>query len=91
MEPYAEETNVEVQRDTWVRTIVLIFTLLNQLLVSMNYNPLPWSEDRAYEYVSSFATVAVSIWTYWKNNSWTKPAIRADRYLEHIKAQQTLK
>lgn len=34
---------------TIARTGVLIFALVNQVLTILGYNPLPWSDEQAYE------------------------------------------
>lgn len=79
-----------VATETWVRTIALGVTMLNQLLVSFHRNPLPWSDTDVYTYLSLTATVLVSAWTYWKNNSWTPAAIKADEVLHKEQAKELL-
>ena len=71
-----------------VRLVVLAVLLLNQSLVVMGWNPLPFSEDEIYEGVSSVATVIVALWAWWKNNSITKEAQQADEYLEELKEKK---
>ena len=48
-------------------------------------NPLPFGETEAYEFISMIAMGAASIWAWWKNNSFTKEAIRADNLLKDLK------
>ena len=71
-----------------VRLVVLAVLLLNQSLVVMGWNPLPFSEDEIYEGVSSVATVIVALWAWWKNNSITKEAQQADEYLKELKEKK---
>ncbi len=68
-----------------VRLVVLAVLLLNQTLIVMGWNPLPFSEDEIYEGVSSVATVVAAIVAWWKNNSVTKEAQQADEYLRKLK------
>jgi SPP1 family holin len=77
--------------DTWVRTVVFGITLINQILISFNRNPLPWSDSEMYELVSLFASVVTTLWVYWKNNSWTHPAIVADEKMHEMKAKAELR
>lgn len=76
-----------VSTDTWVRTIVLIAALLNQVLTALGKNPLPVSDDELYTTISSVVTVAASVWAWWKNNSFTKAAITVDKILTGLKSR----
>ena len=71
-----------------VRLVVLAILLINQTLITMGWNPLPWSEDDIYDGVSSVATVIVALWAWWKNNSVTKEAQKADEYLKELKGKK---
>lgn len=71
-----------------VRLVVLAVLLLNQSLVVMGWNPLPFSEDEIYEGVSSAATVIMALYAWWKNNSITKEAQQADEYLKELKEKK---
>ena len=72
---------------TIIRTIVLAVTLVNQVLTMFGKNPLPFAEDELYTLLSTAATVAATLWAWWKNNSFTAAAIEADEYLAGIKAE----
>lgn len=74
-----------VSKDTIVRTVVLVITLANTLLTAFGKNPLPFSETEIYQAISSVLTVAATIWAWWKNNSFTKAAIKADEYMHELK------
>ena len=76
----------KVSVETVVRTIVLVVTLLNQVLTMLGKNPLPFAEDELYSWLSAAATVAATLWAWWKNNSFTPEAIQADKYLAELKA-----
>ncbi|GEN87264.1 phage holin [Oceanobacillus sojae] len=67
------------------RLAVLAVLLLNQVLVTFGWNPLPFSEEQIYEGVSAVILAVVAIWTWWKNNSVTKEAQEADRILKASK------
>lgn len=71
-----------------IRLAVLVILLLNQVLITMGWNPLPWSEDEIYEGVSAVAAVVMAIYAWWKNNSVTKEAQKADEYLKELKEQR---
>lgn len=71
-----------------IRLVVLAILLINQTLITMGWNPLPWSEDDIYDGVSSVATVIVALWAWWKNNSVTEEAQKADEYLKELKEKK---
>lgn len=74
-----------VKTDTIVRTIVLIFALINQALAIFGKDLIPISEDQIYQVVTLIVTIASSVWAWWKNNSFTKNAIQADAVLDELK------
>ena len=76
-----------MKKSTIARTVVLVLALVNQVLVMFGVNPLPFSDDGIYEAVTALLTVGASIWVWWKNNSFTKAAQEADKYLEQLRSQ----
>ena len=76
---------VNISKDTIIRTIVLVVALINQVLTAFGKNPLPFSDDTIYEAVTLAVTIGASAWAWWKNNSFTKNAIAADKYLDELK------
>ena len=74
-----------VKIDTIVRTIVLIIALANQALAIAGKEVFPVTEDQVYQVVTLIATVGASVWAWWKNNSFTKAAIEADKVLDQLK------
>lgn len=71
----------KVEKGTIVRTAVLLAALANQTLTISGHNPLPFSEDEVGQAVSMLLTAVASLWTWWKNNSFTQNAIAADEIL----------
>ena len=73
---------------TIARTGVLIFALLNQILTISGHNPLPWSDEQAYEGFTLLLTTVAALWSWWKNNSFTAEAIEADKIMKELKAKK---
>ena len=71
-----------------IRLVVLVILLINQTLMVLGWSPLPFSEEEIYKGVSSVAVVAVTVWTWWKNNNITKEAEEADQYLKELKGRK---
>lgn len=78
-----------IPTETIIRAIVLFVTLVNTILTMSGKNPLPFAEDELYTWLSAAATVAATLWAWWKNNSFTSAAIAADEYMAELKAQGT--
>lgn len=75
-------------KETIIRTILLIVAIVNQVLTSYGKNPIPFSDEELYSGITAIFTIAVTIWAWWKNNSFTSAAIEADAVLEDIRAEQ---
>ena len=76
---------MKISNGTIIRTIVLAVALLNQILTVFGFNPLPFSDEEIYAGLSAVATVITALVAWWKNNSFTKPAIEADKYMKTLK------
>lgn len=71
--------------ETMVRTIALAVVMINQCLIICGREALPFAEDEIYSGVSAAASVIVSLWAWWKNNSFTAAAKAADALKDNIK------
>lgn len=70
-----------VSVQTWARTIVLILALISQLAVILGKRSEAIDIEKWQEYVSYAFTVGASLVAWWKNNSFTKNAQKADNIL----------
>lgn len=71
---------------TIVRTIVLFIAIINQVLSIFGKSILPIQEDQVNLLVTTGWTVISALFAWWKNNSFTKAAIEADKLMENMKA-----
>lgn len=76
-----------ISPSTWARTICLLLTLINQVLAVAGKNVIPFAENDVYQVVSVVATIVAGITAWWKNNSFTSKAIKADEYLDELRSQ----
>lgn len=76
---------MKIKKETWIRTGVLLLSLVNQVLTVLGRNPLPFSDAALYEGLSLVATVCSSLWAWWKNNSFTATAREADAYYDCLR------
>lgn len=74
-----------VKKETLIRTIITAISMLNMILTMTGKNPLPFSEDELYIGLSAVAGFMSTVWSWWKNNSFSPEAIIADEYLEELR------
>jgi len=78
----------KIEMGTIVRTVVLGVALVNQALTAAGKNPLPFAEETIYEIATVAVTIIASLVSGWKNNSFTKEAIEADKLLRELKEER---
>lgn len=76
---------MKIKTDTIVRTVLLVLALVNQLLSAMGKPVLPVADGDVEALITTGLTVGASLWSWWKNNSFTQAAILADRHMESLK------
>lgn len=79
---------MKVKTETIIRTIVLILALANQVLAIYGKQKIPITEDEVYQLITLIVTIGSALWAWWKNNSFTQPAIQADEYMEKLRQEQ---
>jgi len=77
----------KISTGTIVRTVCLVLALVNQILSATGHAVLPIEDAQIETFVTTGATIVVSLWSYWYNNSWTKEAIAADAVKDQLKAE----
>lgn len=83
---------MKVSKATIIRTVILMVTLANMLLVTFGKDALPFDEasvtaygETIYQGVSAVLAIGASLWAWWKNNSFTQEAIMADEIMKNAK------
>lgn len=74
---------INITKGTLIRTILLAFALINQVLAVFGKSPIPIDDDTLTNFISTAWTVIASIIAWWKNNSFTDKAIKADEVLKN--------
>ena len=72
-------------KGTIIRTIILALALINQLLTTAGYAPLPFSDEQLEQMFADGFVIITAIVAWWKNNSFTKAAIEADNTMHDLK------
>ncbi len=80
--------NNNITVGTIARTIVLILALANQVLAMSGKQVLNIADDDIYQVVSIVFTIGAAVWGWWKNNSFTQEAIKADEVMTELKENE---
>ena len=72
---------MNISAGTIARTICLALALTNQVLSATGHAVLPIEDAQVETLVTTGLTVAASVAAWWKNNSFTPAAIKADQAL----------
>ena len=76
---------MKISAETIARTIVLFLAILNQILAILGKNRLEIAESDIYQIVTLIFTIASAVWAWWKNNSFTQNALKADEFMKELK------
>ena len=77
-----------VTAGTIARTIVLLLALANQVLAMCDKQVLNISDDDIYQVVSIVFTIGASAVAWWKNNSFSQAAVKADKVMSELKGNE---
>ncbi len=77
----------KISAGTIARTICLFLALVNQLLSVSGHAVLPIEDAQVEILVTTCVTVVTALVAWWKNNSFTQAAIRADAVLAEAKKE----
>lgn len=75
----------KVSTPTIIRTVVLLLALVNNCLTMAGISPLPIEDEQITELLSMVFTIGAAVWSWWKNNSFTKAAIAGDNLMHSLK------
>lgn len=79
--------NFNITAGTIARTAVLLLALTNQMLSAIGKSPLPIESTTVEQLVTAGITTIAALVAWWKNNSFTKEAIAADKEYDRLKAK----
>lgn len=77
-----------ITKGTIVRTVLLVIVLLNMALTKLGYDIIDVSESQILVAVEYIIEVAIIIVAWWKNNSFSEKAIKADEFLKTLKMSE---
>lgn len=76
---------MKISKGTIVRTIMLVIVILNMILKHFGLDIINVSESEILSVLEMLIEIAVIIVTFWKNNSFTNNAIKADEFFKKLR------
>lgn len=76
---------MNITAGTIARTIILVLALLNQLLTATGHSVINISDESINTLISTGFTIVTAIIAWWKNNSFTQSALKADEVMREGK------
>ena len=81
---------MKISKGTLVRTIALTLVLFNMLLKALGKPIIDNDEGSILYWVEYIIEIAVILVTFWKNNSFSSAAIKADEFLKGLRNEEAL-
>lgn len=81
----SENSRMTISAGTIARTIILVLALLNQILTATGHSVINISDESINTLISTGFTIVTAIVAWWKNNSFTQSALKADEVMREGK------
>lgn len=75
---------MKVSKSTIIRTVILFLSLLNAVLEMLGVKTLPVEDETVAQVVSAVILIAGAVCAWWKNNSFSEKAIKADEFMKGL-------
>lgn len=76
---------MEITKGTIIRTVMFVLVVINFVLEKFGIDIIPADENTITMVVEFLIEIAVVVVGFWKNNSFTPAAIKADEVLKQLK------
>ena len=78
---------MKISKGTIIRTIALAVVILNMILKALGKPLIDYDEGTVMYWLEYIIEIAVILVTFWKNNSFSEYAIKADEFLKQLKSE----
>lgn len=79
-------TKMNITSGTIARTAILVLALVNQILTATGHNIINISDESINTLISTGFTIISAVLAWWKNNSFTQSALKADEVMREEKS-----
>lgn len=78
---------MKISKGTIVRLIAVLFVIVNLILKALGKPIIEIDEGTILAVVDAVITIAIVVVAFWKNNSFSQAAIKADEFLKKLKSE----
>lgn len=79
---------MKISKNTIVRTILVLLVIINFVLERMGVDIIPADESTILMFVETIIEIAILVVGFWKNNSFSPNAIKADKFLKELRESE---
>lgn len=79
---------MKITKSTIVRTILVALVIINFVLEKCGIDVIPADEYTVLMFVETAIEIAILAVGFWKNNSFTDKAIKADEFLKNLRESE---
>ncbi len=79
---------MEITKSTLVRFVLIFVVIINFILEKCGVDIIPVNENTVLMFIETAIEIGVIAVGFWKNNSFTENAIKADEFLKELKASE---
>ena len=83
-----EGANMKITKSTIVRAILIVLVIINFVLEKCGVDVIPADEGAILMWVEGIIEIAVIVVGFWKNNSFSLNAIKADEFLRKLRESE---
>lgn len=80
---------MKISKGTIIRTIAVVLVILNIILERKGIDVINVSEYEIGMFVETVIEIAVIVIGFWKNNSYSEKAIKADQFLKYLRDSES--
>lgn len=77
-----------IRKSTIVRTILILIAVVNFVLEKFGIDLIPADESQILMFIETVIEIAIIAVGFWKNNSFSQNAIRADEFLKELRESE---
>lgn len=79
---------MKITKSTIIRTILMVLVIVNFVLEKCGIDIIPTDEYIVTMFVETLIEIAILVVGFWKNNSFTEKAIKADEFLKELRESE---
>ena len=76
---------MKISKGTIIRTALLLLAIINNVFALFGKAPLPITNEQLELIISTVFTVVMAVINWWKNNSFTQPALEGDVLMNRLR------